>query len=623
MKRVTADREARRGPSVVMAHAFVTGAVSSDSERDISVGGVSAVPPSVFDGADYVALGHLHRAQAVTERVRYSGSPYAMSFGEHAQTKGSWLVEVDESGLVSTELVAAPVDRPLRVLRGDLDDLLADPALVGAERAYCQVTLTDPVRPLGAMDRLRQRFPHTLVLGFEPRGGAVSISSYAAALGRRSDDLDVCCDFLAHVRGGYPASAQERGLFAEAVEASRVERAARLDELGAMLPGSATSCSQPGRGLREAAPARGDGVRAVRGHGHGRLRRGRRQRAVPHPRADGGRQDQPARRRVLRPVCGGARRAAGRPRAAERPRGARCCSGGAAGVRGGRTAVPGDEVAGVPAAEEARRRVHQGARVGGPRGAHGRPVARGHLAGRRGGRHRHRGPRDGARPVQQGGAASPGRVRGVPAGDGGRAANAAGEALRYLDLRRRRDLAGRSAARAGGRPGRGGAAARDRPGAGRGRPGRGSRRGAGRRRRLGFGPAGVAARAGRRRAGAARAARGDVPGGVRRRGEPGGGRPGRRGARDGAGRPAAPWARRPEDHGGVRGGPRTVVHAERHGGPSDARGGGLGRPAGPGPRAVPGGGRSGSGRRGPGAACSVRGIGLDDDDGGGMARDPR
>ena len=145
--------------------------------------------------------------------------------------------------------MAAPVDRPLRVLRGDLDDLLADPALAGAEAAYCQVTLTDPVRPLGAMDRLRQRFPHTLVLGFEPRGGAVSISSYAAALGRRSDDLDVCCDFLAHVRGGYPASTGERALFAEAVEASRVERAARLDELGAMLPGLGDELFAPRTGV--------------------------------------------------------------------------------------------------------------------------------------------------------------------------------------------------------------------------------------------------------------------------------------------------------------------------------------------------------------------------------------
>lgn len=237
MALVGADRRVRRGPSVVMAHAFVVGGATCDSERDISVGGVSAVPPSVFDGVDYVALGHLHGSQAVTERVRYSGSPYAMSFSEHAHTKGSWLVDVDDSGVVSSELVAAPVERALRVLRGDLDDLLADPALAGAEQAYCQVTLTDPVRPLGAMDRVRQRFPHTLQLFFEPRGGAVPISSYAAALGRRSDDVDVCCDFLAHVRGGHPASTQERALLAEAVEASRVERAARLDELGAMLPG--------------------------------------------------------------------------------------------------------------------------------------------------------------------------------------------------------------------------------------------------------------------------------------------------------------------------------------------------------------------------------------------------
>ncbi|MEP6649988.1 MAG: exonuclease SbcCD subunit D, partial [Lapillicoccus sp.] len=249
MLRVTADLAGRPGPSVVMAHAFVTGGATCDSERDISVGGVSAVPPSVFDGVDYVALGHLHEAQAVTERARYSGSPYAMSFGEHRHTKGSWLVDVESTGLVSSELVVAPVERELRVLRGDLDDLLADPALAGAEPAYCQVTLTDPVRPLGAMDRLRQRFPHTLVLTFEPRGGAVSISSYAAVLGRRSDDLDVCCDFIAHVRGGHPASVEERSLFAEAVEASRVERAARLDELGAMLPGLGDELFAPRMGV--------------------------------------------------------------------------------------------------------------------------------------------------------------------------------------------------------------------------------------------------------------------------------------------------------------------------------------------------------------------------------------
>ncbi len=237
MARVESDLARRSRPSVVMAHAFVTGGATCESERDISVGGVSAVHPSVFDAADYVALGHLHGAQRVSDRVRYSGSPLAMSFSEHRHTKGIWLVDLDPEGGVEATFVEAPVDRPLRVLRGDLDDLLADPALEGAAAAYCRVTLTDPLRPLGAMDRLRQRFPHTVQLMFEPSGGVVPISSYAAALGRRADDLDVCCDFLAHVRGGYPASTQERALLLEAVEASRVERAQRLDELGAMLPG--------------------------------------------------------------------------------------------------------------------------------------------------------------------------------------------------------------------------------------------------------------------------------------------------------------------------------------------------------------------------------------------------
>ncbi len=73
-------RHARGGTrSVVLAHAFVTGGEQSDSERDITVGGWAAVPSGVFDGVDYVALGHLHGCQTLTERVRYSGSPLPYS----------------------------------------------------------------------------------------------------------------------------------------------------------------------------------------------------------------------------------------------------------------------------------------------------------------------------------------------------------------------------------------------------------------------------------------------------------------------------------------------------------------------------------------------------------------
>ena len=96
MRRVRADLAGRSGAtrSVVLAHAFVAGAEPSDSERDISVGGVSIVPTSVFDGIDYAALGHLHGRHTLTDSIRYSGSPLAYSFSEATHRKGSWLVEL-------------------------------------------------------------------------------------------------------------------------------------------------------------------------------------------------------------------------------------------------------------------------------------------------------------------------------------------------------------------------------------------------------------------------------------------------------------------------------------------------------------------------------------------------
>jgi exonuclease SbcD len=214
--------------TVVMAHAFVTGCASSDSERDISVGGVCAVPAEVFDGVSYAALGHLHGRQQVGDRVRYSGSPVAMSFGESGHVKGDWLIDLT-GDTVRGEVVGAPVERPLAVLRGTIEDLLHDPRHVTAETAYCQITLTDPVRPLGAMERLRRRFPHTLNLLFDPEGVATTRSPYAARVAAQSD-LDVCCDFVWHVRGGAAADPAERALLLEALDGSRVERIGREDE---------------------------------------------------------------------------------------------------------------------------------------------------------------------------------------------------------------------------------------------------------------------------------------------------------------------------------------------------------------------------------------------------------
>ncbi len=220
MAAVRADRESRGGRSVVMAHGWVTGGAACESERDITVGGVGAVSAALFDGVDYVALGHLHGPQTLSDRLRYSGSPLAYSFSEAGHRKGSWLVELDASGLSRVEFVPAPTPRALAVVRGNLEELLSDPALEGHVDDFVSVTLTDVVRPAAAMDRLRTRFPHVLVLTWEPVGALVDERGYTERVRGRSD-LAVAADFVAHVRGA-GVTGEEVALLEQAFEAVRV-----------------------------------------------------------------------------------------------------------------------------------------------------------------------------------------------------------------------------------------------------------------------------------------------------------------------------------------------------------------------------------------------------------------
>ncbi|MGA5068531.1 exonuclease SbcCD subunit D [Streptomyces exfoliatus] len=230
MDRVRADLARRPAGtrSVVLAHAFVAGGAPSDSERDITVGGVAAVPTGIFDGVDYVALGHLHGSQTLTPRVRYSGSPLAYSFSEADHRKTMWLIDLGPDGAVDTaERLDCPVPRPLARIRGRLDDLLDDPALTPHEQSWVEATLTDPVRPAEPMARLTARFPHTLNLVFDPeRTGSDTGASYAQRLRDRTDQ-QIAEDFVAHVRGGATLDGPERTVLYGAFDDVRVDTAER------------------------------------------------------------------------------------------------------------------------------------------------------------------------------------------------------------------------------------------------------------------------------------------------------------------------------------------------------------------------------------------------------------
>jgi exonuclease SbcD len=181
----------------------------------------------LFDGFSYTALGHLHGRQKLSGSVRYSGSPLAYSFSESTHQKGAWLVEIGPEGVASVAEVLWEAPRSLAVLRGPLEGLLGDPAYAWAETAYCQVTLTDSQRPTRAMERLRARFPDTLVLAFDPQGvTAATEASYSSRLAGAPDDLAVCCGFLDHVRGR-SADPVERTALAAALENVRLLEVSR------------------------------------------------------------------------------------------------------------------------------------------------------------------------------------------------------------------------------------------------------------------------------------------------------------------------------------------------------------------------------------------------------------
>jgi DNA repair protein SbcD/Mre11 len=163
--------------SVVVAHAFVQGGSTSESERPLSVGGTGAVGADVFAGFDYVALGHLHRPQAVGSAgasasestrspgcIQYSGSLLKYSFAEAGHDKSVTLVDMDAHGHCTVERLPLPPRRDLRILTGELDTLLAAAATDPARDDYILARLTDTGALLDAMGKLRMAYPNALAI---------------------------------------------------------------------------------------------------------------------------------------------------------------------------------------------------------------------------------------------------------------------------------------------------------------------------------------------------------------------------------------------------------------------------------------------------------------------------
>ena len=221
MQAVRADAAARDSRSVVLAHCFVSNVAASDEatdvERDITSGGLNLVPVSVFDGPDYIALGHIHGRAVLSDRVRYSGAPLHYSFGEAGKPRGGWLVELDAGGVDTVEWLDLPVPRRLVVLTGELDDLVDSPAYAQHENDWVDAMLTDRVRPMDAMRKLQDRFPFCAHLDYRPAVTSErSTESYRQRVEQKTDD-QIVAGFLELVRNGVGPTAVEAALIHEVV----------------------------------------------------------------------------------------------------------------------------------------------------------------------------------------------------------------------------------------------------------------------------------------------------------------------------------------------------------------------------------------------------------------------
>ena len=200
---------------VVLAHAFVAGASASEAERPLArVGGIETVRPEIFDGACYVALGHIHRPQrAGADHIRYCGAPLAFGFDEADHEKSMSLVEIDAAGAVTIELIPFRPIRKVRVIRGRHADLLA----AEASNDFIKAVLTDETPVIEAMKRLREIYPNACALAYQRDERAPEVKSLNFVEARAVDPMALVAAFVEQVRAA-PITEVERGIVATALD---------------------------------------------------------------------------------------------------------------------------------------------------------------------------------------------------------------------------------------------------------------------------------------------------------------------------------------------------------------------------------------------------------------------
>lgn len=201
---------------VLISHCFVDGAMESESERPLSIGGSDRVSHEHFLPFDYVALGHLHQPQYKgAAHIRYSGSLMKYSFSEQHQKKGMTLVGLDKHGFQSATHIDLHAPHDMRILEGELNVLLEQGRHDPQAQDYLLVRLMDQHAILDPMEKLRQVYPN--VLHLEKPGMLVGVDQAMGRARIARGELEMFRDFFLEAKQA-PLTAEQEQAVAEVIQ---------------------------------------------------------------------------------------------------------------------------------------------------------------------------------------------------------------------------------------------------------------------------------------------------------------------------------------------------------------------------------------------------------------------
>ncbi|MDE7181406.1 MAG: exonuclease SbcCD subunit D [Clostridia bacterium] len=200
--------------NVLITHQFVTGAERSESE-EISVGGTDNVDACVFDGFDYIALGHIHRPQNVGTKARYCGTPLKYSFSEANHEKSVTVVKLNEKGSLEVRAVPLKPRRDMVEIRGSYAELTLKSYYENTtlQDDYVHITLTDDEDIPDGIGKLRTIYRNLMKLDYDNTRTRTDAQTGVAAV--EKTPFELFSDFY-EIQNNQPFS-NEQAEFVEAL----------------------------------------------------------------------------------------------------------------------------------------------------------------------------------------------------------------------------------------------------------------------------------------------------------------------------------------------------------------------------------------------------------------------